>query len=61
MSHSVERRLVACNGRDEGQGQGNHVHSELELQELLDVVEHRATPHHGLHDGGEVVVQDHDV
>lgn len=34
------------------------VHSELELKELADVIEHRPTPQHGSNDGGEPVVHD---
>jgi len=48
-------------GSDKGDGDGNHVDGELELEELCDAVVHVATPHHRFHDTREVVVRQNDV
>ena len=43
---------------NEGDDQGAHVNSQLELEETLDVVIHIATPHSSFNDRGEVVISD---
>lgn len=48
-------------GSSEGHNHSHHIDSELKLQELGDAVIHIATPHHGLHYAGEVVICQDDV
>ena len=43
-------------GSEERRNDGNHVDSELELQELGDTVIDIATPHHRLHYAREIIV-----
>jgi len=59
--HRVKGRLRAQEGGRKGGDQGHNVDSELELEELADIVEHAAAPHHRFDDGAEVVVHDDDV
>lgn len=56
-----ERRIADDADADEGDGNGDDVNCELELQELGDRVVHVPAPHDGLHDGREVVVGQDDV
>ena len=46
---------------DEGDGDGNSVDRQLELQELCDAVVDVATPHHRLDDTRKVVVRQYDI
>jgi hypothetical protein len=51
-----------CEGcRDEVDHQGNDVHRELELHELLDVDVYGPAPFGDVDDGGEVVIHDDHV
>lgn len=49
----------ACSG--EGHNDGDHIDSELELQEFGDAVVDVPAPHHSLHDAAEVIVCQDDV
>ena len=46
---------------EEGDNDGDNVDGQLELKELCDAVVDIATPHHRLHDTGEVVISQDDV
>mmetsp|Transcript_6663 Transcript_6663/g.19751 ORF Transcript_6663/g.19751 Transcript_6663/m.19751 type:complete len:513 (-) Transcript_6663:2198-3736(-) len=59
--HRVEGRLVPCHGGQEGDGQRDDVHGELELEELADVVKDRAAPQDGLDDRRELVVHNDNI
>lgn len=48
-------------GSGEGHDDGDHVDSELKLQELWDAVVDVPAPHDGLHDAAEVIVCQDDV
>ena len=48
-------------GSGEGHNDGDHIDSELELQELGDAVVDVPAPHHSLHDAAEVIVCQDDV
>lgn len=57
----LERAVLDGTCSDEGYNHGDHIHSELELQEFCDAVVHVAAPHDCLHDAAEVVVGQNDV
>jgi hypothetical protein len=59
--HYLERAVLDGACSDEGNNHGDHVDSELELQEFCDAVVHVAAPHDRLHDAAEVVVSQDDV
>mmetsp|Transcript_48475 Transcript_48475/g.103101 ORF Transcript_48475/g.103101 Transcript_48475/m.103101 type:complete len:516 (-) Transcript_48475:823-2370(-) len=59
--HGTQRGLVERERPDHGERDGHDVHRELELYELRDGVEDVPSPHDGLDDGGEVVVEEYDV
>ena len=57
--HAVMRTCEGCG--DEVHHQGNNVHRELELHELLDVDVDGTTPFGDVDDGREVVIHDDHV
>jgi hypothetical protein len=57
----LERAVLDGACSNEGYNHGDHIHSELELQEFGDAVVHVAAPHDRLHDAAEVVVGQDDV
>ncbi|GMR34385.1 hypothetical protein PMAYCL1PPCAC_04580, partial [Pristionchus mayeri] len=59
--HRLQWKVGDGAGADEGDRNRDDVDRELELQEFGDGVIDVAAPHHGLDDGGEVVVGEDDV
>lgn len=57
----VERGLLHDASTDKGDGEGNEVHTQLELEETLDVIVNVTSPLGGLHDSSEVIVLDEDI
>lgn len=57
----VEGGLLHDASTDKGDGEGNEVHTQLELEEALDVIVNVTSPLGGLHDSSEVIVLDQDI
>lgn len=56
-----QRCLASHNSAQQAHEHSADIDCQLELDEFLDRQEHVATPHHGLFDRVEVVVQENDV
>jgi len=57
----VEGGLLHDARTAKGDGEGNEVHTQLELEEALDVIVNVTSPLGGLHDSSEVIVLDQDI
>lgn len=58
---SVQRLSESSHRSDENQQERHNIDSQLELEELSDVVVDSSTPHDGPYDGPELVVQNNHI
>lgn len=57
----VERGLLHDASTDKGDGEGNEVHTQLELEEALDVIVNVTSPLGSFDDSDEVIILDEDI
>mmetsp|Transcript_8960 Transcript_8960/g.13556 ORF Transcript_8960/g.13556 Transcript_8960/m.13556 type:complete len:232 (+) Transcript_8960:533-1228(+) len=57
----IQRWLIPSNSRQEGNRQSNHIHSQLKLQELANVIKHGPPPKNSLDNARKLIIHDNNI